>query len=175
MGKTIVINMNDFHIEGDILDLSRDNSGIIYKISKEVEEELSVDYVDVDNRNALKRRKYDACTFFFNLSDIWGNRRKEGLIKEVCGYLKEQGEIYIWDVNKDSGGFLDYKINAILPNGEIKEVGINNYNPLLNCKFEEIKKILEKYAKIEETKLWEDVFFIKAIKNKENKREDVKE
>lgn len=164
MGKTILINLNDIHIDGDILDVSRDNSGIIYNISKDAEEEVSIDYVDAGNKNVLMKRAYDACTFFFNLNNILGIKRKESLIREVCGYLKEEGEIYIWDINKESGGFLDFKVNVALPNGNLKEVVFKNFNPLISCKFEEIKKILEKYSEIEETKLWEDIFFIKARK-----------
>ncbi|MBD7909949.1 MULTISPECIES: hypothetical protein [Clostridium] len=166
MGKKILINLNNVHIEGDILDVSRENSGIIYNISKDAEEEVSVDYVDLDSRKILNRRTYDACTFFFNLNNILGGRKKESLIKEICGYLKEEGVIYIWDINKERGGFCDYNVNAVLPNGSVKEVVLKNYNPLITCKFEEIKKILEKYSEIEETKLWEDIFFIKAVKKK---------
>ena len=49
-------------------------------------------------------------------------------------------------------------------NEKVKEIEFKNYNPLLTCSFEEVKKILEKYCKIEETKVWEDIFFIKAKK-----------
>lgn len=174
MGKTIFINMNDVKIKGDILDLSNDNSGIIYNISKEIEEELCIDYVTSENKNVLEKRKYDACTFVFNLNSILGNRNKEKVIKEAVNYLKDEGEIYIWDVNKYGGSFIDYNVNVAIPNGDIKRLILKNYNPLAVCRFEEVKKILEKYSKIEETKVWEDIFFIKAIKKKNEPREEVK-
>ena len=66
MGKTLVINMKDIVIEGDILDVAGDITGIIYNISKEIDDEISVDYVDGENKNLLKHRKYGACTFFLN-------------------------------------------------------------------------------------------------------------
>ncbi len=131
MGKTLVINMKDIVIEGDILDVAGDITGIIYNISKEIDDEISVDYVDGENKNLLKHRKYGACTFFLNLNKVWGSRKKERIIKEISQYLNKDGDIY---------------------------------NPLLTCSFEEVKKILEKYCKIEETKVWEDIFFIKAKK-----------
>jgi len=53
-----------------------------------------------------------------------------------------------------------------LPNSKIKEFTFKNLNILLSSNIEEIKKILEKYFEIEETKAWEDVFFIKGKKIK---------
>ncbi|MGG7178648.1 hypothetical protein ACQPU1_13690 [Clostridium paraputrificum] len=164
MGKTLIINMNDVHIEGDILDLSGENTGVIYNMSKEVEEEVAIDYVSEESKYELKERKYDACTFFFNLNNIWGGRRKESIIREVSSYLKEEGSIYIWDVNKERGKIIDNKVKVLLPNEKVKEVEFKNYNPLITCTFEEVKKILEKYYKIEETKVWEDIFFIKGVR-----------
>lgn len=174
MGKTIFINMNDVKIEGDILDLSSKNSGIMYSISKDVEDELCVDYVTSDDRELLNKRKYDACTFVFNLNNILGLRRKDKVVKEVINYLKDDGEIYIWDINKDVGKIIDYRMNVALPNGDLKRVLLKNYNPIVTCKFEEIKKVLEKYAEVKETKVWEDIFFIKAVKKKSEQREELK-
>ena len=51
---------------------------------------------------------------------------------------------------------------------------LKNYNPIATCKFEEIKKILEKYSDIKESKVWEDIFFIRAVKKKSEQREEVK-
>ncbi|MCR4944356.1 MAG: hypothetical protein K5986_07905 [Clostridium sp.] len=174
MGKTIFINMNDVKIKGDILDMSSENSGIIYNISKDVEEEICVDYVTSENKSVLDERKYDACTFVFNFNNILGNRRKAKVIKDVVKYLKEDGEIYVWDVNKEGGRFINYKINIALPHGEIKKAILKNYNPIATCSINEIRKILEKYCEIREAKVWEDVFFIKAIKNKSQHREELK-
>ena len=166
MGKTLVINMHDVYIKGDILDVAKGNIGIIYNISKETEEELSIDYIDADNKNILRRREYDACTFFFNINSIWGIKKRESLFKEVYTYLKETGEIYIWDINKERGNFIDNKVEVVLPRNKVKSIVLKNYNPLITCSFEEVKKILEKYYEIVETKMWEDVFFIKGIKKK---------
>lgn len=58
------------------------------------------------------------------------------------------------------------KIKVILQNEKVKEFTFKNLNILLNSNIEEIKKILEKYFEIEETKAWEDVFFIRGKKLK---------
>lgn len=166
MGKTLVIDLENIILKGDILDVGEKNFGIIYNLSKEVEDELSLDYVSGESKIELKDRKYDACTFFFELNNLWTNLEKEKLIKEVSSYLKEFGEIYIWDINKERGKVFSNKVKVILPNGKIKEFIFKNLNLLLNSNLEEIKKIIGKYFEIEETKEWEDVFFIKGKKLK---------
>lgn len=166
MGKTLVINLEDIVLQGDILDVGEKNLGIIYNISKEAKDELSLDYVNSDTKVELQSRKYDACTFFFDLNKIWTSLEKEKLIKEVSSYIKEDGEIFVWDINKERGKVFKNKINVILPNGKIKEFMFKNLNILLSSNIEEIKKVLEKYFKIEETKAWEDIFFIKGKKLK---------
>ena len=95
--------------------------------------------------------------FFFNLNKVWGSRKKERIIKEISQYLNKDGDIYVWDINKERGKIIDNKVKVILPNEKVKEIEFKNYNPLLTCSFEEVKKILEKYCKIEETKVWEDI------------------
>jgi len=176
MGKTLVIDLEDVVLEGDILDVGEKNLGIIYNISKEAEEELCLDYVSSDTKIELKDRKYDACTFFFDLNKIWTSLEKEKLIKDISLYLKESGEIFIWDINKERGKVFNNKIKVVLPNGKIKEFTFRNLNILLSSNIEEIKKILEKYFEIEETKAWEDIFFIKGkkIRKKVNAEEKFK-
>ena len=164
MGKTLVINMSDVKIEGDILDVTIEDNGIIYNISKEIEDEIAIDYVQDEEDFEEDSKEYDACTFFFNLSNIWGNKKREGLIQTISSHIKDNGVFYIWDINKERGRIVNNNVKVILPNNKIKEIQFKNYNPLISCEFAEIKKILEKYCKIEETKIWEDVFFLKGCK-----------
>lgn len=166
MGKTLVINLEDINLQGDILDVGERNFGVIYNISKDVEDELSLDYVNSESKVELKSREYDACTFFFDLNKIWTSVEKEKLIREISSYIKENGEIFIWDINKERGKVFNNKIRVILPKGKFKEFNFKNLNVLLSSNIDEIKKILEKYFKIEDTKAWEDIFFIRGKKVK---------
>ena len=161
MGKTLIINMSNIKLEGDILDVSGDNTGIIYNISKDVDDEICVDYVNSENSKEIQH-KYDACTIFFKLSNLWSNKSRELLIKEVTSYVKKDGKVYIWDLNKERGKIIDNKVRVLLPNGKDKETSFKNYNPLTTCKFDEVKKKLEKYCEIEETKVWENIFFLQG-------------
>ncbi|NME82744.1 hypothetical protein [Clostridium sp. SM-530-WT-3G] len=172
MGKTLVINMEDVELKGDILDVGEKNLGVIYNLSKDIEDELSLDYIDNDSKIELKDRKYDACTFFFELNHFWTNIEREKVIRDVLEYLKDDGEILIWDINKERGKIFNNKIKVILPRDSIKEFTFKNINLLSSSNLEEIKKILEKYFKIEETKTWEDIFFIKGKKLNEKVKEE---
>lgn len=164
MGKTLVIDMEDVNLKGDILDVGENNLGVIYNLSKEIEDELSLDYVDNESKVELQSRKYDACTFFFELNRLWTNIEREKVIKDICSYIKEDGEIFVWDINKIRGKVFNNKIKVILPKDNVKEFTFKNMNPFSSSNADEIKKILEKYFKIEETKSWEDIFFIKGRK-----------
>lgn len=163
MGKTIVLNLSDVKLEGDILDVG-ESFGVIYNISKGIEDEISVDYVGGENSNEIKEEEYDTCTMFFHLSKLWNNYGRLKLIKEVSKYVKVGGKIYIWDINKEVKDIINNKIMAVLPSGKIKEFEFRNLNPIIKSNIEENEKLLEKYYKIEETKLWEDIHFIKGIK-----------
>lgn len=163
MGKTIVLNLSEVKLNGDILDIG-ESFGVIYNLSKDVMEEISVDYVGRENVGMLKEEEYDTCTMFFHLSKLWNNSSRLKLIEEVTKYLKVGGEIFIWDINKEIKGIINNKIMAILPSGKVKEFEFKNLNPIIKSNVFENEKLLEKYYKIEETKVWEDIHFIKGTK-----------
>ena len=61
MNKVLILNMEHLKLEGDILDVTSENASVIYSLSKEVEEELSIDYVEEDSE--LKKKKYDVYSY----------------------------------------------------------------------------------------------------------------
>ena len=65
MGKTIVLNLNHINIKGDVLDVG-ESFGVIYNIAKDIDDEVSVDYIEEENSELLKERSYDNCTIFIN-------------------------------------------------------------------------------------------------------------
>lgn len=164
MKKTLVLNFEDIKIEGNILDVACESLGIINSISEEAQSEIAVDYVEKEDSSRLQNSKYDACTFFFNLHSLWNINKREKLINEISNYLEKDASIYIWDINKNIGELVDSKLKVLLPKGDIREYRIKNNNLFSSSSFEETKKILEKTFKIEETKVWEDIYFIKGIK-----------
>ena len=163
MGKTIVLNLSDVKLQGNILDIG-ESFGVIYNISKEVMNEVSVDYVYGEENNNLIKKEYNICTMFFCLSRFWNASTRLKLIEEVSKYIESGGELFIWDINKEIKDMFNNKIVAVLPSGKLREFEFKNLNPLIKSNIEENQKLLEKYYKIEETKLWEDIHFIRARK-----------
>ena len=53
MGKTIIINLEKVNISGDVLDVGEKNLGIIYNLTKEAQEEMSLDYVNSESKIQL--------------------------------------------------------------------------------------------------------------------------
>ena len=171
MGKTMILNLSEVKLKGDILDVG-ENFGIIYNLSTGDEDEVAVDYIGSENRHLLNGEDYDTCTIFFHLSSIWSMHKRINLIKEVTKYLKVGGEICIWDINKEVGSIVNNKINALLPSGKLKEFEFKNLNLLCKSDIEDTKIMIEKFYKIEETKLWEEIYYIKGRKLRDVKLND---
>ena len=166
MGKTIVLNLNHINIKGDVLDVG-ESFGVIYNIAKDIDDEVSVDYIEEENSELLKERSYDNCTIFFALSNIWGEYQREKLLQKISKSIKSGGNIYIWDINKEVGKLFNNKIRVILPSEKIKEFQFKNLNPMTSSSIEETRKILSGQFGIEEEKVWEDIYYIKARKNED--------
>ena len=166
MGKTIVLNLNHINIKGDVLDVD-ESFGVIYNIAKDIDDEVSVDYIEEENSELLKERSYDNCTIFFALSNIWGDYQREKLLQKISRSIKSGGNIYIWDINKEVGKLFNNKIRVILPSEKIKEFQFKNLNPMTSSSIEETRKILSGQFGIEEEKVWEDIYYIKARKNED--------
>ena len=163
MGKTIILNLSNVILEGDILDVG-ESHGVIYNLSKEAFDELAIDYIEDNNKEILLSEGYDTCTIFFYLSNIWREGGKAKLIDDVTRFVKKGGNIYIWDINKDIGNVFNNKIRAVLPSKKIKEFDFKNLNIMSKSNLEDTKKLLESNYKITEEKIWEDIYFVKGEK-----------
>lgn len=163
MGKTIILNLSNVILEGDILDVG-ESYGVIYNLSKEAFDELAIDYIEDDNKEMLLSEGYDTCTIFFYLSNIWREGGKAKLIDDVTRFVKKGGCVYIWDINKDIGKVFSNKIRAVLPSEKVKEFDFKNLNIMSKSNLEDTKKLLESNYKITEEKIWEDIYFVKGEK-----------
>lgn len=163
MNKTIILNLSDVILNGDVLDVG-ESYGVIYNLSKNIDDEIAIDYVEGNNREILSEETYDTCTIFFYLSNIWRESSKVDLIKDICRFLKKGGNIYIWDINKEKGKMFNNRIRTILPSNNIKEFEFKNLNLISKSNLDDTKNILLDDFNIAEEKLWEDLYFIKAEK-----------
>ena len=165
MGKTIILNLSGVKLSGDVLDVG-ESYGVIYNISKDAIDEVSIDLLEGDIDEKKVTQKYDTCTTFFYLSNLWMESSRADLIKEVNKLIKVGGEIYIWDINKEMGEISNNKVMTVLPSGKIKEFEFKNLNPISKSNIDDTKKLLSDTYSIKEEKLWEDIFFIKGEKIK---------
>lgn len=163
MGKTIILNLSDVKLKGDVLDVG-ENYGIIYSISKEAFDEVSVDVVEGNEINVEVYGEYDTCTMFFCLSKYWREGARAKLIQEVSKLVKVGGEICLWDINKEVGSVFNNKVISVLPSGDTKEFEFKNLNPIIKSNIDDTNKLLSKYYSVIEEKCWEDIFFIRGKK-----------
>lgn len=165
MGKTIILNLSDIKLKGDVLDVGQ-SYGVIYNISKDALDEISVDLLEGSINEKNTYGEYDICTVFFYLSSLWRDYNKVNLIKEISKLVKVGGSIYIWDINKEIGEVFSNKVMAVLPSGKTKDFEFKNLNPISKSNIDDTKRILGDMYCIKEEKVWEDVFFIRGEKIK---------
>ena len=163
MKKTLILNLKDIKISGEVLDVSKEDNEIISSLIVDNNDEIAID-LSGESETSINDKEYGVCTIFFYLSSIWNTTKREMLIEDIYNKLEDNAKIYIWDINKNIGEFVDSKLKVLLPNEEMKELKIKNNNIIASSNLEECKKILEKKFKIEETKVWEDIYFVKGIK-----------
>lgn len=174
MGDQIHINLEKLVISGNVLDVGIKNYGIIYNLYKHYNDEIAVDYFEGKNeKNNIQHQCYDNCILFFTLHQLLTGRKKELLIQELCCMLKEEGCIFIWDIDKGIKSIFNSKIKVQLPNKTTKEFRVTDFNYLKNNAKEKIKAIIEKYCEIEEYSYSNNLFYMKAKKKGKLKDESI--
>lgn len=170
--KNIFINMQQEVFTGNVLDIGADNYGIIYNLYKKYNEEASIEYVHgKEEKKFIEKGNYDSCIMLFSLSNIWLKLNKKGFFKDISEYLKENGILHIWDINKGYSKIFNAKIKVLLSDKTIKEINVSDFNVFKDNSMEAVVKILEKYFKIIDLKSSDNIYYIKC--QKINKKEFV--
>ena len=121
MKKTLILNLKDIKISGEVLDVSKEDNEIISSLIVDNNDEIAID-LSGENEASINDKEYGVCTIFFYLSSIWNTTKREMLIEDIYNKLEDNAKIYIWDINKNIGEFVDSKLKVLLPNEEMKEV-----------------------------------------------------
>ncbi|MFR5264612.1 hypothetical protein [Clostridium sp.] len=166
-GKRLFVDLTFFSPNGNVLDISNDNTGIIYNITKH-----NNDLVDIDDCKLSEEIFYDSCAIFFVCSMI-SKLELETMFNDINKVLKENGEIYIWDRVKEKGEIVRDDIHALLPNKTTKNFKYINLNPFTEFKLDNIEKILEKNFYIAETIIWDRIMYLKLNKKGTKKDENI--
>jgi hypothetical protein len=165
VGKDIYIDMQNEVLTGDILDVGLDNYGIIYNLYKLQNKDASLDYIQGrEEKRFIDRESYDSCILLFSLSSIWLKLSKKNLFKDISQFLRADGVLYIWDIDKSYSRLFKGTIKVMLPEDNIKEINITDLNVLKDASKESTVKLMEQYFEIIDLKAYDNVYYIKAKK-----------
>ena len=163
MKSTILINLENENLSGNVLDVGFCNYGITYSLFKNGYDEISVDYLEGKvERKKIEIGFYDCCIVFFALSNIFLKYNRKRILMDLVKHLKKEGVIYIWDLDKPYGKVFINKLKVILPGGEIKLIKLRELNVIKDTSFQTTKKIIEEYFVIMDYTCSDDIYCIKA-------------
>ncbi|WP_242947049.1 hypothetical protein [Clostridium haemolyticum] len=89
-------------------------------------------------------------------------------MKKIYDYLKEDGIVYIWDIDKGYGRIFNNKIKVTMLNDVEKEINFKEFNILKNSSLNSIKDVLNNFFDIIESRCLNRVYYIKARKRRRN-------
>jgi ubiquinone/menaquinone biosynthesis C-methylase UbiE len=169
MKSEIFINMQNEILTGNILDVGMDNYGIVYNLYKHYNNEAAVDYVHgKEEKRFIEKSVYDSCIMLFSLRNIWLKINKRNCLKEISNFLREDGVLHIWDIDKKYFKIFKGKIKVLLPENNIKEIIINDLNFANDTSKESIVKLIKEYFEIIDLKSSDNIYYIKARKKRDS-------
>lgn len=164
-GNKIIINMQREVLTGNVLDIGEENHGIIYSIYKQYNDDATLEYVSgKEEKNEIKKNSYDTCIMLFSLKNIWLKTNKKRFIKEVVEFLKDNGVVHIWDIDKPYNKSLSCSINVVLPENKTKVIKIKDLNIFKDTSKESVLKLLKDYFEVIDFKCSDNIYYIKAKK-----------
>ncbi|MGV8979817.1 methyltransferase domain-containing protein [Clostridium sp.] len=162
MKREVFINLEKEIFKGNLLDIGFSNHGIIYNICKQyIDDRSSVEYVEgKKDKIKIKEGSYDTCVLFLTLSGIKLTESKKRLIKDIYKFLKEDGLLYIWDIDKGLLKTFNSKIDILLPDKSTKTINVRDLNIFKNSNKENTMKILQPYFKITTLKSSDNIYYM---------------
>lgn len=175
MKKEAFINLEKEIFKGDLLDIGFSNHGIIYNIYKQyIDDSSSVDYIEGKQaKDTIEEESYDTCALFLTLSEIKLPSNKKQLIKDIYRFLKTEGLLYIWDIDKDFIKVFDSKIKILLPDKSTKEIHLRNFNIFNNSSKENTMKMLQPYFEVLTTSSSDNIYYMVCKKKGKSKDESI--
>lgn len=162
--KEKTLDLRKVRISGNVLDLGYKDYGIIYNLCKRDYSDMEIDYLNKPNKEVSNLDKYENCILFFSLKNMWTNLEKKEVLDFIYNSLEDDGELYIWDVDKSPKKVFNYKIKIIISDDNIRFVNIMDYNLINNNSKESIIKLIKEKFDIIDFDYNDEIFFIKAKK-----------
>lgn len=159
--NNIFVSLEKEVFRGNILDVGLDNNGVIYNVYKYYDEDLDVDYLEgQENTENMKSDYYDSCILFFSLHNIVNGREKKKLLQHINECLRNNGYVYVWDIDKKPLQTFRGNIKVSLPDKTLKDFKINCLNPFTNNSKEKIINVLKEFFEVLDIKHSDNIFSI---------------
>lgn len=178
MKKSLVIDMRDLKIKGDILDISQPGNTIISQfVSTQLVEKIPIekDFISFKAGKGYEEKdRYDTALAFFSLNIISSRKKLEKLLKSAGNALKCGGRIIIWDYHREGFSiFVNLRVRALMASGPVSTFGLRIYNRPLKPGFYQIISILEKIGfNILISRVSGNTYYIEAIKGEKKKYDE---
>lgn len=165
MNNEIELELQQELFKGNVLDIGVNNNGVIYNVHKYFNKDLEVEYINgKEEEKNIEKEYYDSCVLLFTLSNLYFKLNKRNLFKDIYDYLKKDGYIYIWDINKGYNKIFTSKVKILLPEQKVKEINVRDLNIFEDNSKETILKLLGEYFTVTELKEKKGLYYIKAQK-----------
>lgn len=159
--KRTVVNLKYLDLKGDVLDVSLDETGVIYNLIKSKNScDITLSYLKSSNQES---EQFDCCTVFFSLGKLSKGDSKV-LLEDIEQLMKKNGDLYIWDRIKTKSEIVRDNIFVKMPDYTEKKFQLMNLNPFYEFNFERCEELLKNKFLIKETLIWDNVIYIKAKK-----------
>jgi ubiquinone/menaquinone biosynthesis C-methylase UbiE len=170
--KEVFISLEKEIFKGNILDIGFSNHGIIYNIYKQyIDDDTSIEYLEgKEEKLRIEKEQYDVCALFLTLSDMNSTFTRKKLIKDIYNFLKSDGLLYIWDIDKGFAKIFSSIIKIVLPDKSTKQISLRDFNIFKNSSKENTIKILQDYFEILTLKNSDNIYYM--ICKKKGKSED---
>jgi len=173
--REVFINLEKEIFKGNLLDIGFSNHGIIYNICKQyIDDSKSVEYIEgKEEKIKIDEGSYDTCVMFLTLSDIKFTQTRKKMIKDVYKFLKEDGLLYIWDIDKGFAKTFISRINILLPDKSTKKINLRDLNLFKNSSKENTIKILAPYFEIITMKSSDNIYYMICKRREKSKDESI--
>ena len=175
MKKEAFINLEKHIFNGNLLDIGFSNHGIIYNIYKQYTDDYSnVDYIEGnEEKRGIQEDSYDSWALFFTLSDIRFAYSRDKLVQDIYRFLKNDGLLYIWDMDKGFVKIFNSKIKIMLPDKSTKQICLKDLNIFKNSSKEQTMKVLQPYFEVLTLKNSDDIYYMVCKKKGKSKDESI--
>lgn len=162
MKKEVFISLEKEIFKGNVLDIGFSNHGIIYNIYKQyIDDDTSIEYLEgKEEKIRIEKEQYDVCALFLTLSDMKSTLTRKKLIKDIYNFLKLDGLLYIWDIDKGFAKTFNSIIKVVLPDKSTKQISLRDFNILKNSSKENTMKILQNYFEVLTLKNSDNIYYM---------------